>query len=120
MRRVNRDREDPRDPVCHPARSACAARDAAFPTALSDPRKREPSCHHAHPEHCPRADLDIVSTCEIERPSSPMQNSARLAGTVHSSAPSRTRSGMMWAATNSRPLGSMWKVRQWMPCVSMC
>src|SRR5262245_47578222 len=52
-------------------------------------------------------------------PSLPMRNTERHAGTWRTFAPSRTNSGLMCAATSRRPLGSMWNVRQWMPCVSV-
>src|SRR3981189_20350 len=44
-----------------------------------------------------------------------MRNTDMQAGTSRAAAPSRTASPMMCAATSMRPLGSMWKVRQWMP-----
>src|SRR5262249_10964148 len=57
---------------------------------------------------------------KVSLPSSPMRNTDRPAGTVLIASPSRTASGALCSATSRRPLGSMWKVRGWIFCVSMC
>ena len=77
--------------------------------------------HHAHPPHRPVADIDIVFADEFEPAADrrcgtptgrPGRNGCRRCR--------RTGSPMICAATSSRPLGSMWNVRQWMPRVSTC
>src|SRR4030095_14106460 len=49
-----------------------------------------------------------------------MRNTDKPAGTVFTVSPSRTSTGRLCSAISRRPLGSIWKVRGWILCVSAC
>jgi len=76
--------------------------------------------HHAHPEHQFATGVDVVLAHVVELAVRSDAEHRHAGGNVARAAPSRTASPMMCAATSMRPLGSMWKVRQWMPRVSTC